>query len=109
MTQDLGAGVVTTRLAFPNGGVMRYEVINCGGVAPLATAIASSSDGHEHFYGFGEKFDGFDQAGNKVRILTFDQPITKKQYKTPDLSVGTAKISMAGIASRRFRINASHR
>ena len=80
LTQKLGTAVITTRLTFPHEGVMRYEVVDWDGVVPLATAIASPSDAREHFYGFGEKFDAFDQAGKSVRILTFDDPGTKKDH-----------------------------
>src|SRR5437764_16983 len=66
VTQMLGTGVITARLTFPHDGVMRYEVIDWGGVVPVATAVASASDSHEHFYGFGEKFDALDQAGKNV-------------------------------------------
>src|SRR5262249_28416631 len=34
----------------------------------------------EQFYGFGEKFDAVDQAGRSVRILTFDDPGTRKDH-----------------------------
>jgi alpha-D-xyloside xylohydrolase len=80
LTQKLDTRFITTRLTFPNEGVMRYEVADWGGVVPLATAIISSSDATEHFYGFGEKFDDFDQAGKIVRTLTFDDPGTKKDH-----------------------------
>lgn len=80
LTQKVNSNLVTTRLTFPNEGVMRYEVVNWGGVTPLATAIASPSDAQEHFYGFGEKFDDFDQAGKNVRTLTFDDPGIKKDH-----------------------------
>jgi alpha-D-xyloside xylohydrolase len=80
LKQKAGAAVVTTRLTFPHDGVMRYEVVDWGGIAPLATAVAAPSDNHEHFYGFGEKFDAFDQAGNNVHILTFDDPGVKKEH-----------------------------
>src|SRR5215470_6530148 len=44
LKQRLGAGVVTTRLTFPQDGVMRYEVTDWGAVVPLATAVAAPSD-----------------------------------------------------------------
>jgi alpha-D-xyloside xylohydrolase len=80
LTQQLGQGRVVARLTSPHEGVIRYEVVEWNGVVPLATAIASLSNDQEHFYGFGEKFDALDQAGNKVRILTFDDPGTKKDH-----------------------------
>jgi alpha-D-xyloside xylohydrolase len=91
LKQRFGAGVVTTRLTFPHEGVMRYEVTDWGGVLPLATAVASPSDSHEHFYGFGEKFVVFDRAGNIVRTLTFDEPGPKKDrsYKVAPWFIST--------------------
>jgi alpha-D-xyloside xylohydrolase len=83
LKQRVGAGTVTTRLTFPQDRVLRFEVTDWSGVTPLATAFASPSDGHEHFYGFGEKFNNFDQSGRSVRVLTFDEPGTKgdRSYK----------------------------
>ena len=91
LTQKLGAALITTRLTFPNDWVMRYEVTDWAGVAPIATAIAAPSDNHEYFYGFGEKFDSVDQAGKTVRILTFDQPGTKgdRSYKVAPWFIST--------------------
>jgi alpha-D-xyloside xylohydrolase len=80
LKQKAGAAVVTATLTFPHDGVMRYEVTDWGGIGPLATALAAPSDNQEHFYGFGEKFEAFDQAGNKVHILTFDEPGVKKEH-----------------------------
>jgi alpha-D-xyloside xylohydrolase len=80
LKQKLGATLITSRLTFPHEGVMRYEVVDWGGVIPVATAIAAPSDSHEHFYGFGEKFDSFDQSGKSVRIMTFDDPGIKKDH-----------------------------
>lgn len=80
LTQKLGGAVIIARFTSFHEGVVRYEVVDWGGVAPLATAIASPSDASEHFYGFGEKFDAFDQAGKSVRILTFDDPGNKKDH-----------------------------
>jgi alpha-D-xyloside xylohydrolase len=78
--QKAGEGSITARLTFPHEGVMRYEVIDFGGLEPVATAIASRSDGQEHFYGFGEKFNVFDQSGKKVHMLTFDEPAPKNDH-----------------------------
>jgi alpha-D-xyloside xylohydrolase len=80
LMQKLGDAVITARFTTPHEGVMRYEVVDWGGVTPLAAAIASKSDGNEHFYGFGEKFDALDQTGKSVRILTFDEPGNKKDH-----------------------------
>jgi alpha-D-xyloside xylohydrolase len=59
---------------------MRYEVVDWGGVGPVATALAAASSAQEHFYGFGEKFDAIDQAGKRVHILTFDDPGVKTEH-----------------------------
>src|SRR5262249_3236139 len=80
LTQVLGTAQITARLTFPHDGVMRYEVINFGGVAPSATAVASASTGDEHFYGFGEKFNAFNQAGKTVHVVTFDDPGNKGDH-----------------------------
>jgi alpha-D-xyloside xylohydrolase len=70
----LGDKEITARVSFPHDGVMRYEVVDWGGVVAEATEVSAGSDAAEHFYGFGETFNGFDQAGNVVRMVTFDQP-----------------------------------
>src|SRR6516162_9758482 len=44
----------------------------------------------------------------KCRILRRSWPMTKKQYSTPNVSVGTVKKSIAGMASRWFLRNVSH-
>ncbi|MGZ5016898.1 MAG: glycoside hydrolase family 31 protein [Methylobacter sp.] len=80
LKQKLGAALITGRLTFLHQGVMRYEVVDWGGVVPIATAIAAPSDSHEHFYGFGEKFNSFDQSGKNVRIMTFDDPGIKNDH-----------------------------
>jgi alpha-D-xyloside xylohydrolase len=80
LKQKAGNATVTSRLTFPHDGVMRYEVVDWGGITPLATAIAAPSNAQEHFYGFGEKFDAIDQAGKRVHILTFDDPGVKTQH-----------------------------
>ena len=91
LTQALGSSQVTTRLTFIHDGVLRYEVVDWGAANPLATAIAAPSDGQEHFYGFGEKFNGLDQAGKSVRTLSFDDPGTKgdHSYKVAPWFVST--------------------
>ena len=73
VVQQVSTTNVLARLTFVAEGVMRYEVVNWGGLAVETTAVAAASDANEHFYGFGEKFNDFDQAGKRVRILTFDQ------------------------------------
>jgi alpha-D-xyloside xylohydrolase len=51
---------------------MHYEVTDWNGLTPTETDIAASSNTSEHFYGFGEKFNALDQAGNRVHIITSD-------------------------------------
>ena len=77
IVQSLGATTITARLSFPHESVMRYEVIDWGGSVPEQTQIVAATDAAEHFYGFGERFNGFDQAGMLVRTVTFDQPGNK--------------------------------
>jgi len=91
LTQALGASQITTRLTFIHNGVLRYEVVSWGAANPVATAIAAPSDSKEHFYGFGEKFNGADQAGKLVRTLTFDNPGNKgdHSYKVAPWFVST--------------------
>ncbi len=83
VVQEMGAGQIRARLTFPHDGVMRYEVVDWGGLAPDRTSVAAASDGTEHFYGFGEKFNALDQSGHVVDILTFDSPGNKgdRSYK----------------------------
>jgi len=91
VTQAVGTRQITAHLTFAHDGVMRYEVTDWGGVVPVATAVASASDSDEHFYGFGEKFNGLDQAGKNIRILTFDNPGNKgdHSYKVAPWFVST--------------------
>jgi alpha-glucosidase (family GH31 glycosyl hydrolase) len=77
LVQALGENQITARLGFPHAGVMRYEVLGWGAVVPERTEIVAASDAAERFYGFGETFNGFDQAGKVVRVVTFDQPGNK--------------------------------
>jgi alpha-D-xyloside xylohydrolase len=70
--QALGRRTIVAHLTFAADGVMRYEVVDWGGTLPSETQVVAASDPSEHFYGFGEKFDGLDQAGKIVRILTSD-------------------------------------
>jgi alpha-D-xyloside xylohydrolase len=91
LVQSLGTLQITSQFTFTHDGVLRYEVVDWGAVAPVATAVAAPSDGQEHFYGFGEKFDGVDQAGKSVRTLTFDDPGPKgdHSYKAAPWFVST--------------------
>jgi alpha-D-xyloside xylohydrolase len=91
LAQSIGTFQITSEFTFIHDGVLRYEVVDWGAVNPIATAVAAASDGQEHFYGFGEKFDGVDQAGKSVRTLTFDDPGLKgdHSYKVAPWFVST--------------------
>jgi alpha-D-xyloside xylohydrolase len=89
--QQLGAGQIRAELTFPMEGVMRYEVVDWSGLAPDLVSMSAPSNGEEHFYGFGEKFNALDQAGKVVDILTFDNPGNKgdRSYKVAPWFVST--------------------
>ena len=91
LQQDLGGKTITTRLTFPHDGVMRYEVVDWQNTNPLKVSISGPSDSHEHFYGFGEKFNALDQAGHQIRMVTFDSPGQKgdRSYKVVPWFVST--------------------
>ena len=91
VVQQLSTTSVVARLTFAAEGVMRYEVVNWGGLPVAETAVAAASDTTEHFYGFGEKFNDLDQAGKRVRILTFDKAGDKQDssYKVAPWFIST--------------------
>jgi alpha-D-xyloside xylohydrolase len=91
LVQKLGAHQVRTQLTFPSLGVMRYEVVDWGGLVPDKVSLSSASNAQEHFYGFGERFNQLDQAGKVVDILTFDNPGNKgdRSYKVAPWFVST--------------------
>lgn len=91
LTQAMGSATIVSRLTFPREGVMRYEVVDWHGRLPQETFVEVASDAGEHFYGFGEKFNSFDQAGKQPHMLTFDQPATKgdRSYKVSPWFVST--------------------
>jgi alpha-D-xyloside xylohydrolase len=91
VVQQLSTTSIVARLSFVAEGVMRYEVVNWGGLPVEETAIAAASDAQEHFYGFGEKFNTFDQAGKRVHILTFDKAGDKQDssYKVAPWFIST--------------------
>ncbi len=84
LTCDLGGTTLTAQLTFPSDNVMQYEIVRWNGIVAEQTMVTVTSDGGEHFFGFGEKFDSLDQAGKRVRTLTIDDPGTKggHSYKT---------------------------
>ena len=83
LVQQLGTVQIRAQLTFPLEGVLRYEVLDAGGLVPDRVSVSSASGGGEHFYGFGEKFNALDQSGKVVDILTFDNPGDKgdRSYK----------------------------
>ncbi len=78
LVQQLSTTTIVARLTFPTDGVLQYEVVDWGGLPVDATVVTAPSDASEHFYGFGEKFNDFDQAGRKVHTITDDPPGTPK-------------------------------
>src|SRR5439155_5311323 len=71
---------VAAHLTFPSDGVMQYEILRWNGIVAEQTMVMAPSEGSEHFFGFGEKFDSFDQAGKVVRTLTMDDPGVKGDH-----------------------------
>lgn len=72
LVQQLSTTSIVAQLTFTAGGVMHYEVVNWGALPVNSVSIQAASDASEHFYGFGEKFNQFDQSGKLVHMLTFD-------------------------------------
>jgi len=72
LVQRLAGTSVISRLYFTGEGVVQYEVIHWGSLPVQRTAVSCASDAGEGVYGFGEKFNSFNQAGRNVRILTWD-------------------------------------
>ncbi|HKW30673.1 MAG TPA: TIM-barrel domain-containing protein [Verrucomicrobiae bacterium] len=91
VVQQLSNTSVVARLTFLTAGVMRYEVMDWQGLPVEETVVQAASDISEHFYGFGEKFNRFDQAGKLVHILTFDQAGDKQDssYKVVPWFIST--------------------
>ena len=71
-TEVFGATSIVVQVTFPQDNVMHYEVVDWGAQVLTSTTITVPSDSSEHFYGFGEKFNALDQAGNRVHIMTYD-------------------------------------
>ncbi len=91
LVQQLATTSVVARLTFLVDGVLRYEVVDWDGLPVTETSLAAASDASERFYGFGEKFNEFDQSGKKTRIITDDPPGTKgdKSYKVAPWFIST--------------------
>ncbi len=81
--QEFGTAKVRVQLTFPTDGVLRYEVIDWGGVAPEQTSFSVAATPGERVYGMGEKFNPLDQTGKTALVQTFDQPGDKgdRSYK----------------------------
>lgn len=78
LVQSFAGVTATTQLTFTADGVLNYQVPAWPtGIVPSQTVFTAGSPSTEHFFGFGEKFDSVDQTGDKVHILTFDNPGTK--------------------------------
>ena len=91
VVQQLAGTNIVARLTFAAEGVMRYEVVDWHSLPVTGVSIASAADANEHFYGFGEKFNQFDQAGKLVRTMLFDQPGDKQDnsYKAAPWFIST--------------------
>jgi alpha-D-xyloside xylohydrolase len=91
LIQQLATTSIVTRLTFDVSGVMHYEVKDWRGLPVEKTIVAAVSDPSEHFYGLGEKFNQFDQAGKLVHILTFDKAGDKQDssYKVVPWFIST--------------------
>jgi alpha-D-xyloside xylohydrolase len=91
LVQQFSTTSVVSHLTFLTNGVMRYEVINWGSLPIDCVWLTAASDSTEHFYGLGEKFNQFDQAGKLVHILTFDNPGDKQDssYKVAPWFIST--------------------
>jgi alpha-D-xyloside xylohydrolase len=91
LNQAVGSNTISSRLTFPASGVLCYEVIDWEGLTPTEVTIAGAAESDEHYYGFGEKFNAFDQAGLEVKIVTFDEPGNKgdRSYKPSSWFIST--------------------
>jgi alpha-D-xyloside xylohydrolase len=78
-------------LSFEAEAVLRYEVTDWRGQRSTEIVIEGASAIGEHFYGFGEKFDRFDQGGKTVHNLMFDEPGNKgdRSYKVAPWFIST--------------------
>lgn len=91
LVQRLAGTSVQVRVTFTADRVVRYAVTNWGGLAVGRSIVSAPSDASEHFYGFGEKFNSFDQAGKRVRTMTDDPPGDKedRSYKVAPWFIST--------------------
>ncbi len=112
LRQRLAGTSVVARLTFAADAVARYAVVDWGGLAVSETELVAPSDSSEHFYGFGEKFNDFDQAGRRVHMLTRDQffPKGDRSYKVAPWFVSTRGygLHLDSTAESWFDMRAQH-
>jgi len=91
LVQRLAQTSIVSRMVFTGEGVVQYEVLHWGGLPVERTAVSAVSPASERVYGFGEKFNAFDQSGRNIRILTWDPPGDKGDlsYKVAPWFVST--------------------
>ena len=91
LVQWLATTTIQSRLTFMAEGVARYEVTHWGNLPITRTKVSAPSDSNERFYGFGEKFNDFDQSGRNIRIITDDPAGDKgdKSYKVAPWFIST--------------------
>jgi len=113
LTYDLRGTTVAAHLTFPSDGVMQYEILRWNGIVAEQTIVMAPSEGSEHFFGFGEKFDSLDQAGKVVRTLTMDAPGVKgdHSYKAAPWFISTRGYGfhLDSSAESHFDMRASQR
>ena len=90
----------------PNG--LDAVLLTTGGEA-AEKSLAALRTGGRVAYPNGVQPVPKERAGIKCRIFRRSWPMTKKQYRTPKVSVGTVKKSIAAMASRWFLRNVSQR
>lgn len=91
LVQQVAARQIRAQLSFPLEGILRYEVVDWQGLIPDDVIVTATSGADERFYGLGEKFNGLDQTGKFVDILTFDNPGPKgdRSYKVAPWFIST--------------------
>jgi alpha-D-xyloside xylohydrolase len=91
LVQRLYDTSVVAHLTFASEGVLRYEVIDWGGLPVDHARLSLPSSAGERFYGLGEKFNAVDQSGRFTRIITDDPPGNKddKSYKVVPWYIST--------------------
>ncbi|HMP91170.1 MAG TPA: glycoside hydrolase family 31 protein [Kiritimatiellia bacterium] len=112
LIQRLAGTSVTARMVFTGEGVLQYEVVDWGNLPVETTAVICESGPGEHVYGFGEKFNSFNQSGKNVRILTWDPPGDKGDlsYKVAPWFVSTRGYGfhLESSAESYFDMRATH-